>query len=813
MAFAMSGSGTSSNPYQIASADDLCQISQSPSSYYKLVNDIDLSQWIADNDSELGWSPLCSSSRPFTGTLDGAGYSIINLYINRNSDYNGLISYAGSAKVQNLNIQCDITGEDYTAAVIGYGTGNITFTNCSVEGDIQGDRYVGGFVGGSSAGLDFTNSFVVGNIEGVRYVGGILGRAKSMALTRCAVEGNVTGHGDYTGGLVGYIEKHIGSYSTETHAAQINLCYVKGDILSSKNYVGGLIGFEDGTYANQGHSDTVYGTNYYGVTNSSLINDSYFEGDITATGNYVGGISGYATGKYKRCYVIGTISGANYIGGIAGALCGMSNHGYTVKATVNSCVCLCSSIQSKGSEISRICNISNNIDMGSSGSNTENKALAECMLFQGGSSLSIDDSDSNGYVADVSSLQRASTYTAIGWDFTNIWKIKEGEGYPYIQLRDISSSREEQATFDFTSPLDMDIIPSDDIEGDVEIFGPYEYGTLVLTLTNAVEVTENGPSYYAEIGRNGTLTISGIGADKILKVVFDDASHVDYLTPNSGSMDGNMWVGNSSSVVFTVADQRNATAAINSLIVYYESRTSVLVDGTTYHNKQNKSGQTIIYKRNFNNTNWQSFYVPFSMSYDDWNDQDLEVARINAFYEYDNDEDGKVDETVLEFIKVKRNNGTLLPNHPYIVRAKSEGERTITVNNTTLYTAKSRSIDCSSVDNYYQFTGVYETTSGIKDIGGYVLGGGQLGHPTNNQVAPYRWYLSRESRGSQFQTHLPSKIRLQVRGDDNEITEIDEISNMSEDAPNYMLNGIRANVSSIGLPIIYINNGKKVLIK
>ena len=42
----------------------------------------------------------------------------------------------------------------------------------------------------------------------------------------------------------------------------------------------------------------------------------------------------------------------------------------------------------------------------------------------------------------------------------------------------------------------------------------------------------------------------------------------------------------------------------------------------------------IKYTRTFNNTQWQALYVPFSMSYDDWKDH-FEVARVNAFYEYE----------------------------------------------------------------------------------------------------------------------------------------------------------------------------------
>ena len=62
----------------------------------------------------------------------------------------------------------------------------------------------------------------------------------------------------------------------------------------------------------------------------------------------------------------------------------------------------------------------------------------------------------------------------------------------------------------------------------------------------------------------------------------------------------------------------------------------------------------ITYTRTFNNTSWQSLYIPFSMTYDDWKD-DFEVAFINSVRQYDNDEDGVVDETIMDVMKRMRN--------------------------------------------------------------------------------------------------------------------------------------------------------------
>ena len=62
------------------------------------------------------------------------------------------------------------------------------------------------------------------------------------------------------------------------------------------------------------------------------------------------------------------------------------------------------------------------------------------------------------------------------------------------------------------------------------------------------------------------------------------------------------------------------------------------------------------------------------MQYDDWS-ADFEVARLNDVHQFDDDEDGVVDRTVLEMIKLKEGSSTE-PNTPYMIKAKEVGETT-----------------------------------------------------------------------------------------------------------------------------------------
>ncbi len=134
-----------------------------------------------------------------------------------------------------------------------------------------------------------------------------------------------------------------------------------------------------------------------------------------------------------------------------------------------------------------------------------------------------------------------------------------------------------------------------------------------------------------------------------------------------------------------------------------------LIDGETYDNNEEQVMDTITYTRTFNNTEWQALYLPFSMNYSDWS-EDFDVAKINDVHQFDEDDDDVFDRTILEVIKVK--GGTLKPNHPYMIRAKSTGAKTIIVENATLMPAEENSIDCSSVEREYVFTGTYTGVDG-----------------------------------------------------------------------------------------------------
>ena len=223
----------------------------------------------------------------------------------------------------------------------------------------------------------------------------------------------------------------------------------------------------------------------------------------------------------------------------------------------------------------------------------------------------------------------------------------------------------------------------------------------------------------------------------------------------------------------------------------------------------------LTYSRTFKDTNWQPLYVPFAMSYDDWKGK-FDVAAINNFHEYTGDM-GQTTKTELEVRLVKDH--TLKPNHPYLIRARYPDNKpqTIEVSTKKMYKSEEDSIDCSSVERKYTFTGTYREITGLKTNDYIFMSGGKLCKATDDKVklSAQRWYLKIESRGSQIgdYNNVGAKaFSFDVKLLDDEATGIDEITVTRTPLKNsveaiYNLNGMRVNDSYKG---IVIKNGKKV---
>ena len=241
---------------------------------------------------------------------------------------------------------------------------------------------------------------------------------------------------------------------------------------------------------------------------------------------------------------------------------------------------------------------------------------------------------------------------------------------------------------------------------------------------------------------------------------------------------------------------------------------ATLTDGEAYTLASDADYDRVDYVRTFTTTGWQALYVPFALSYADWAG-DFEVARLNDIHQWDDDQDGEIDRTALEVILLT--GGETVPHTPYLIRAKTAGEKTLTPTVPTLYAAEERSTDCSSFTTLFTVTGTYSGLSGAEMLshGYYALGGGQLVQAASAESAlkPMRWYVSVTDRDGNPKSL--GEVKVTVFGEDGgELTSVGSVSRDAfapqEDAPVFDLSGRRVAKPRKG---IYVRGGRKYIVK
>ena len=255
--FSGSGTGTESDPYLIFNQDQLSQLGNflnQSGVYFKLMTDMDLAQWIADNNPTEGWTPIGVEASPFKGVFDGNSHSISGFTINRSEmEFVGFFGYIDGATIKNVTLNGNITGRRRVGGICGYAKNStfssiicnvavtgadrigvlcgaingVTITGCTAKGNISGAQEVGGVSGIAENGTNkFSNTNYEGNISATRMnAGGIiayLGNGSSTSFSSCYSNSNITNQGDNTGGIVAYC--HNGNISSMT-----NCCHF-GDI-------------------------------------------------------------------------------------------------------------------------------------------------------------------------------------------------------------------------------------------------------------------------------------------------------------------------------------------------------------------------------------------------------------------------------------------------------------------------------------------------------------------------------------------------------------------------------------------------------
>lgn len=288
-----------------------------------LTNDIVLNADMAAGE-KLAWTPigLYTSAREFvrySGTFDGAGYTIYGLYYDnmkfdgRNAGLFGTVDTNGTVK--NLTLADSvINGATDIGGIVSHNYGVVL--GCTQSGTVTGTGAAGGIVC-RNMGL-VRNCTNTGAVTGAT-TGGIAAENQGEVAS-CGNTGAVIGTNS-VGGIVGM--------NSGTVDASVN----SADVTAANTHVGGVVGNHiGGEITGSGNRGAVTGGSDYiggvtGVCSGAAITRSFNTGAVTgsadksdAVGGVVGAIDGTntAASAVTSCYNTGAVTGRSWVGGLAG---------------------------------------------------------------------------------------------------------------------------------------------------------------------------------------------------------------------------------------------------------------------------------------------------------------------------------------------------------------------------------------------------------------------------------------------------------------------------------------------------------------
>ncbi|MET0551248.1 MAG: GLUG motif-containing protein, partial [Xanthomonas sp.] len=313
----------------IGNAHQLQLMAYNLAASYSLSADIDASQTVGSNASGMwssaGFSPVGDSSGAFTGRLNGANHTISGLTIARGgASYVGLFGNTGAAsQIGNLALTgATVTGTAYVGGIAGFNAG--TLSGIRVNGNMSGTgNFVGGLAGynnaGTIAGVQSSGSVVgSGGAYSGNYVGGLIGSNASGTISASSSSSTVSG-GSSVGGLVG--NDYQGTYGD---------AFATGNVSSTStttgNNVGGLIGNAIQSTLQNVHATgnvtaaTSSAGGLVGMAGAGTIQNAYASGNVSGTRS-VGGLVGRSSATLDTVYATGAVNGtSSEIGGLVGTM-------------------------------------------------------------------------------------------------------------------------------------------------------------------------------------------------------------------------------------------------------------------------------------------------------------------------------------------------------------------------------------------------------------------------------------------------------------------------------------------------------------
>lgn len=788
------GNGSKGNPYEISTAAELAWFRDyvnggKLSVCAKLTADIDLKDFCHAADAskeEQSWEPIGYGSKRYSGTFDGNGHTISNLYIKVQRDGVGFFGYMEYGTIKNIvfdNAQVENTGNNYkypyTGIVVGAAFGTLqnlkTLKNCSVKSSVRALGGIAGTITQSCSNLENNAT-----VSGIYEVGGIAGSFSQYTLSSCVNNGMVTENSSgECGGIVGVLS-----------SGTIEDCANYGNVTGT-NEIGGIVGC---------------------AQDNSTIKRTLSSGDITSQESSAGIIVGNAA----------SIKASNM-------LAYSNNAKLTIKGTVQ-----------EGDNIKTVGE--GNLGI-ASGSTLEEiiKGFTQEQLKSGEVAFSLNSFKPSGSWAWYQKLgENGDAYpvlTSTGENtvygayhhgekdrfFSNTVANQHSVAYNTEAEDEANGNHDlsyEAGEYTWTEAEDKTQVPSVAVTYTCKVCGKTE--TPQMTVVHDAEhdnveatCTEDGHKYYktsyafnakAIFSNAYTQTLPALGHNMSGEVTFNDSKHI-YQKGCTRNCGHNEYFATSDA---SVAAQPNGDATAFTVDKF------TLNDATAYDNKAEFTVTDLDYNRSFSHNKWQAVYVPFSIDCSQLSDE-YEMATINNFHEFEQ-KDGTYN-IVLE-VKPVTNGATIPALTPCLIRLKQAPEtaeaKTLQFTNVSFAAAADKKIDCASVTRYYQFLGTLNAKTGFDTTSDFVINEGELWKTgSDTELNPQRWYLNASDRtGSELNPSVQlSRIAIHVIGGD-ETTDIDGIyvKTDTEDVSSsrqgiYDLQGRKLSVEPTSG--IYIKDGKK----
>ncbi len=334
------------------------------------------------------------------------------------------------------------------------------------------------------------------------------------------------------------------------------------------------------------------------------------------------------------------------------------------------------------------------------------------------------------------------------------------------------------------------------------------YGNVTATIKGGT-ITAAGDAVLIDAqpteGKTATLVIEG---GKYSSDVSKYCSSGYTATPNA---DGTYTVAYFGNVVLVVYDYKTKEIA--------QAGQSIAIDMDEVNKiwvpEAGVKGVNTTLTKNYTNTGWNSFFVPFDFTLTDEMLNDFEFATI-----YSTALGNGNGSPAISYKKMKAGD-KIAAFFPCLIKAKATGEQKLYFDEVD-YKSNVTPTDCSSTTELYTFHPVMENTY-IAAKHGYYLNSKQNSfvyniHP-EAYIQPLRYYMTIQDRGDMSYIEPAnggaSKVKICVIGED-EPTGITDLVDEAASASGkiYNLQGVVVGNTTEGLPKgVYIKNGRKIIVK